>query len=71
MNNQVSDGLIIEHWSGKCMYQNWFIILIQGRKFKIVLLLLFLFDYEQNTKLKKKIVRKKIETYDDYSSSVF
>lgn len=70
MNNQVSDGLIIEHWSGKCMYQNW-LILIQGRKFKIVLLLLFLFDYEQNTKLKKKIVRKKIETYDDYSSSIF
>lgn len=37
----------------------------------MVLLLFFLFDYEQNTKFKKKIVRKKIETYDDYSSSIF
>lgn len=70
MNNQVSDGLIIEHWSGKCMYQNW-LILIQGRKFKMVLLLLFLFDYEQYTKLKKKLWGKKMETYDDYSSSWF
>lgn len=40
------------------MHQNW-LILIQGRKFKIVLLLLFLFDYEQYAKLKKKLLEKK------------